>query len=255
MLIFAAIIALQLACVVHCIRRGGSGLWIMAIVFFPVLGSLAYVILEVLPGYSGRREVRAIKQAAAKVIDPERDLRRAREALDIVDTAANRTDLADALAALGRWSEALPHYEQAEAKAAGIDRGLRLKLANACFEAGRSDGALALIEALPPSGSASENDRASLLHARLLEQAGETARASAIYADIGERMAGGEALCRHAALLLTEERRGEALALLAEVEKRTKRMDRYERAKHADMYEWAAEQLAELRSQDVQSGA
>ena len=255
MLIFIAVIALQLACVVHCIRHGRSGLWIMAIVFFPVLGSLAYIILEVLPGYSGRREVRAIKQAAAKVIDPERDLRRAREALDIADTAANRTDLADALVVLGRWSEAVPHYEQAEAKAAGIDRGLRIKLATACFEAGRSDRALALIEDLPPSGSASENDRAALLHARLLEEAGESGRASAIYADVGERMAGGEALCRHAALLLAEERRGEALALLTEVEKRAKRMDRSERSRNADMYEWAAEQLAELRAEGVQSGA
>jgi hypothetical protein len=254
-LVFVAIIALQIACVVHCIRRGRSGLWIMAIVFFPVLGSLAYIILEVLPAYSGRREVRAIKQAAAKAIDPERDLRRAREALDIADTAANRTDVADALAALGRWSEAIAHYEQAEAKAPGIDRGLRLKLATACFEAERSDRALALIESLPPSGSASENDRASLLHARLLEEAGQAGRAIAIYADIGERMAGGEALCRQAALLLAEGRGVEALALLAEVEKRAKRMDRYERARNADMYEWAADQLAELRSEGVQSGA
>jgi len=249
--IIALSVLIQIACAVHCVRGGRNQMWLMVIIFLSLPGCLAYAIFEILPDYAGRRPVRAMKQAATKALDPERELRRAREALDIADTAANRSDLADALAALGRWNEAVPHYEMAETKAPGVDRGLRLKLATACFEAGRSDRALTLIEHLPPSGSASENDRAALLHARLLEEAGETARAIELYTGLGERMPGGEALCRHAALLLAEGRRAEAVSLLAEAEKRAKRMDRYERAKQADMYEWAAEQLAELR----QSGA
>jgi len=44
-------------------------------------------------GYAGRREVRAVRQAAAKAIDPERDLRRAREALDTAGGAARRGPL------------------------------------------------------------------------------------------------------------------------------------------------------------------
>ena len=244
--IIALSIVIQIACAVHCVRGGRNQLWLMVIIFLSIPGCFAYAIFEILPDYAGRRSVRAVRQAAAKAIDPERELRRAREALDIADTAANRADLADALGALGRWSEAIPHYEQAEAKAPGLDRGLRLKLAKACFEARQSGRALTLIEALPPSGSASENDRAALLHARLLEEAGETARALAIYADVGERMPGAEAQCRQAALLIAGGRRAEALPLLVEAEKRAKRMDRYERAKQADMYDWAAEQLAEL---------
>ncbi|HEV2817598.1 MAG TPA: tetratricopeptide repeat protein [Allosphingosinicella sp.] len=249
--IIALSIVIQIACAVHCVRGGRNQLWLMVIIFLSIPGCLAYAIFEILPDYAGRRSVRAVRQAAAKAIDPERDLRLARDALEVADTAANRTDLADALGALGRWAEAIPHYEQAEAKAPGVDRGLRLKLAKACFEAGWSDRALSLIEALPPSGSASENDRAALLHARLLEEAGNAARALAIYADVGERMPGAEAQCRQAALLIARGRRAEALPLLVEAEKRAKRMDRYERAKQAGMYDWAAEQLAELR----QSGA
>jgi hypothetical protein len=88
-----------------------------------------------------------------------------------------------------------------------------------------------------------------LLLARLLEEAGEAARALAIYADVGERLPGAEAQCRQAALLLGRGHRVEALPLLAEAEKRAKRMDRYERAKDAEMYDWAAEQLAELRAE------
>jgi len=247
--IFLASILVQILCAVHCVRGGRSQLWLMVIIFLSLPGCLAYFIFEILPGLSGRREVRAVRRAAVKAMDPERDIRLAREALEIADTAANRIALADALVALGRWSEAIPHYDIAEGKAPGVDRPTRFKLALACFEAGKGARARELLEKLPPSGSQSENDRAALLLARLLEEDGEIDRALAIYAEIGERMPGAEAQCRQAALLMATGRRAEALAPLAEAERRAKRMDRQERAKQSEMYDWAAQSLAELRAE------
>ena len=249
MLLLFASILIQIACAVHCVRGGRNPMWLMVIIFLSLPGCLAYFIFEILPELTGRREVRAVRRAAVKAIDPERDIRLAREALEIADTAANRTALADALAGHGRWSEAIPHYDMAEAKAPGVDRPTRFKLALACFEAGKGARARALLETLPPSGSQSENDRAALLLARLLEEDGETVRALAIYAELGERMPGAEAQCRRAALLIATGRRAEALAPLAEAERRAKRMDRQERAKQSDMYDWAAQSLAELRAE------
>ena len=55
--ILFAIIALQIACAVHCVKSGRSGTWVMVIVFFPAVGSLAYVIMEVLPGSGVERSV------------------------------------------------------------------------------------------------------------------------------------------------------------------------------------------------------
>ena len=222
----------------------------MVIIFLSIPGCLAYFIFEIWPDLMGRREVRAMKQATVKALDPERDIRIAREKLEIADTAANHVGLGDALAVQGRHEDAIPHYEEAERKSpAKIDRTIRLKLAKACFESGRSARARELVESLPPSGSPSENDRASLLLARLLEESGDQAQALAIYADVGERLPGAEAQCRQAALLIAEGRRAEAVPLLAEAEKRAKRMDRRERAKDAEMYAWAAEQLAALRAE------
>ncbi|HYI48084.1 MAG TPA: tetratricopeptide repeat protein [Allosphingosinicella sp.] len=253
--IIAAIVLLQIACAVHCVRSGRSGLWIMIIVFFPVLGSLAYVIMEVWPQYAAGRTVRKVKSAAAKAIDPERELRVARMALETADTAASRTAFADALAERRMWVEAIGHYEAGEAKApGGSDRAIRLKRARACFEAGRFKAARALLDSLPPSAVRSDNDRANLLLARLLEEAGETGRALALYADVGERLPGAEAQCRQAALLIAEGREGEALGPLTEAEKRAERMDRHELAREAEMYAWAAETLAELRAEGGQAG-
>src|SRR6185295_2734746 len=98
MILFLATILIQICCVVHLIRNNRPGLWLWAIILLPIAGSAAYFVVEVLPGLSGRREVRAVKAAAIRTLDPDRQLRAARDALEIADTAANRTDLGDALA-------------------------------------------------------------------------------------------------------------------------------------------------------------
>lgn len=253
-LLFFAIIALQLACAVHCVRSGRNGTWVMVILFFPVIGSLAYVAMEVVPN-SGVPRTAAKAQAKVKQkLDPDRDLRLARGQLETADTAANHVAYADRLAERSIWLEAIGHYEQAEAKApGGSDRGIRLKLIKALFEAGRGKKARALLEALPPSGVQSDNDRSSLLLARMLEEAGDSERALILYADVGLRMPGAEAQCREAGLLLSLGRRHEALVPLAEAEKRARSMEKTERAKAGDMFAWAAETLAELRAEGLGS--
>jgi len=251
--IFLAILALQVACAVHCARsgRGGSG-WIMVILFLPVAGSLAYVVMEVLPNSGAQRHAAKARAKVAQKLDPDKPIRLARDALETAETAANHVRLADALVDRAMWDEAIPHYEQAESKApGGKDRAIRLKLIKACFEAGRTKRARDMLEALEPSTLQSDKDRASLLLARMLEAEGESARALALYADVGRRLPGAEAQCREAGLLLNLGRRAEAVAPLAEAEKRATRMDRHERAKDADMFAWAAQTLAELRAEGL----
>jgi len=247
MILFIAGILVQIACVVHLIRNHRNSLWLWAIILLPIAGSAAYLVVEVLPGLFQRREVRAVKAAAVKRLDPERELRSAREAVDVADTAATRSALADALAEAGNWGEAVRHYREAVAKTPGKDRAARFKLARACLEAGNTAEARRLLEELPESASPSENDRASLLLARSLEELGETGRAAALYAELGERMPGAEAQCRQAALLIAGGRGAEAVPLLEEAERRARRLDKMERRKDADMYDWAARTLAELR--------
>ena len=245
--LIALSLIVQLICAVHCVRNGRNGMWLMVILFLSIPGCLAYAFFEILPAYLGRREVRAAKAAAVRKLDPERDVRAAREALETADTAANHSALADALAEAGRWGEAVPHYREALARTPGEPRAERVKLARALLEAGDAAGALPLLDALPESRSAAENDRAALLRARALDKTGDEEQALGLYADLGARMPGGEALCREAALLIRLGRAGEAIAPLEEVERRLKRLDRFERARDADMYAWAARTLPELR--------
>ena len=247
MIFIIATFLVQVACVVHLFRNHRNTLWLWAIILLPIAGSAAYAVVEILPGLFGRREVRAAQAAAVRRLDPERELRSAREAVDVADTAATRTALADALAEAGQWGEAVRHYREAAAKTPGQDRAAGLKLARACLEAGHAAEARRLLQALPESASPSENDRTALLLARSLDELGEADRAAALYAELGERMPGAEAQCRHAALLIARGRRAEAVPLLEETERRARRLDKMERRKEAEMYDWAARTLAELR--------
>jgi hypothetical protein len=97
-----AIIALQIVCAIHCARSGRSSVWVMVIIFFPVAGSLAYVVMEVLPGSGMNRTARKARAKVAEKLDPERPLREAREAGFAAMPAA---DVADALRWIARHAD------------------------------------------------------------------------------------------------------------------------------------------------------
>ena len=241
-------IVVQLLCAVHCVRNRRNGMWLTVIIFLSLPGCLAYAMFEIFPAYAGSRQVRSVKAAAVRKLDPERDLRAAKDALDLADTAANRIALGDALVEAGSHKQAIGHYRTAMAKTPTADRATQLKLARAELEAGDAAAARQHLETLPESGSASENDRARLLLARALQECGENEQALALFSDVSARLPGGEAHCRRAALLLTLGRTADARLALEQVEWVVKRLDKYERGQHRDMYDWAARTLAELRA-------
>jgi hypothetical protein len=138
MIFIVASILIQLACAVHIVRNGRNPLWLTVVVLLSIPGCLAYFFVEVLPSQRHNRSVRAAGQIMAKKVDPERDIRTARERLEIADTAANHSLLGDALAEAGRHAEAVPHYEAAIERQPAAGRGDLLKLAASLIESGRA---------------------------------------------------------------------------------------------------------------------
>jgi len=237
---------IQLLCAVHALRTGHRD-WIM-ILFFPVVGPLAYFVMVILPDMQGNKHVRTARAQVVHAINPEREVRAAREALELADTAANRLRLADGLAALGRHDEAIPLFRESIQMTVGeIDVRTQGKLASSLYEIGEGVEALALLDAIEPIGQ-SERDRQQLLRAKIYEQMGRNDEALALYEDVVTRMPGEEARCRYAALLMAEGWDKKALKVLEEVEQRMKHLDRHQRAAEADMYRWAMDNLRKLRA-------
>jgi hypothetical protein len=240
------LIAIQVLCVIDVIRNGRNQLWIMALVFLPIASTIAYVVLEIYPRFQGNRHVRTARATVAAKLDPDKEVRGARMALDTADTVANRMRLADALAAQGNHGEALPLYREAATRGM-VDLRTAEKLARAEFETGDAAAALATLDAAPPASAQSDRDRIRLLRARVLDAVGRKDEALTLYADLVTRLPGEEGRCRYAALLLEQGKNAEAQRVLEEVEARMKLMDRHQRAAEAEMYRWAMARLAELR--------
>ncbi|SEJ55935.1 hypothetical protein SAMN05518849_108168 [Sphingobium sp. AP50] len=247
MIYFIASICLQIVCALHVIRSGRNQIWLLFIFLFSLLGCFAYVMLEVLPQHWNNRHVRTARSQVVGKVDPERAVREAERALDMADTAANHIALGDAQAARHRYAEAEAAYRKALSLGPGNDWGTQVKLAAVLFERGVSAEALRLLDAAPELSRGSEWDRRALLRARILADLNRSAEARTLFEDVVERVAGEEARCHYAAFLLQQGDSRRAQAILEEVERRAKRMDRTQRASQADMYRWAGEQLAELR--------
>lgn len=246
MVFFIASVGLQILCAIHVMRTGRNQMWLWIIIFFSLLGCFAYFLMEVLPAHGGNRYVRHAKAKVGAKLNPERALKDARDALDLADTAANRIALGDALADLDRHREAVPYFREALAMLRGEDDRTTFKLAQSLFEIGEAAETRRLIEGLPASSGVMADQRALLL-ARALGETGEIAQARALFEDVITRLAGDEARCHYAHFLIDHGDRTRALAILEEVEQRSKRLHPLQRAEAADMYRWAGEQLKLLR--------
>lgn len=244
---FVISIALQLLCIVHVFRTGRNTGWILAIALLPMVGILAYFIVEILPGLSRDRHVREARSMIADRMDPERRVREARDAAEFSDTAGNRIELGDALMARGRYGEALEQFRAAERLSPYVDRAIGLRIADAAYEAGHTDDATAAIDALPETNSRTDLDRRALLRAKIAEAEGRSDDALSIYRDIVGRVPGDEIRCRIAAILLAKGDKAGARTVLTEVQQRMKRTPPVTLKAQAEMYEWAKRTLADLR--------
>lgn len=232
------VILVQVVTIAHVLRSGRNPLWVLGILLAPILGSLVYLLLEVLPGMQGNKHIRYARQKAIAKIDPEREVRAARTALELTESVGNRTRLADALAVAGRHDEAVVRYAEIAAIPQARDDALLSKYASALFEDGRASEALAIIEQVEIRQS-SIGDRQSLLRARIYEELGRDEEALAIFADLAPRMAGIETRSRYAALLIKQGCDGEARAQLQEVMRSSREMDRTQIGDDRPIIDWA----------------
>jgi len=182
MMLYLLIPLLQIICVVHVVRTGRPFMWIYILIFLPGLGVAAYVIVEVLPGVFGSRAARGLRSSAVGTLDPGRELRRRREALDEADTVDNRRLLAEALVASGQHAEALELYRGILTGIHSDDPGMLLGMAQAAYGTGQYDLAMQTVLKLGESNPRHQPVEAQLLHAKALEALGRDGEAADDYA-------------------------------------------------------------------------
>jgi hypothetical protein len=217
-----AVIAIQVMTLLHVIRTGRTQPWLFVVIFLPLVGSIVYLIAEVLPEFAASRQA---KGAAAKVqdrLDPERRLRELIDEAAQIDTPQARTKLAEEYERLERLPDAIATYRQAMTGLFADDPDLQFALTTAVYT-------LAERGELPWAEARTEWDRLDnqdakfrakdrlLLKARLLHAEGATEEAGRVYEELNSGFSSIETRVRYAHFLYTQQRIDDARVLLAAV--------------------------------------
>jgi hypothetical protein len=198
-------IAVQVGLIVHAIKTGRNMLWIMAIGLLPGVGSLAYIIVEILPTAFGGKTARAAKSSVQRMIDPNRDLRRASVEVEISGNVDARRRLADELFERSQYDAAIEAYQGGLKGVFEHDPTLLLGLARARFAKGDFGEARLTLERLTRHNPDFKSADAQLLYARTLEAQDALEEAERAYAAAAPAYPGAEARLRYGVLL---KRRG-----------------------------------------------
>jgi len=198
-------ILIQAACIVHVIKTGRNQLWIWAIALLPVVGWLAYCVVEMVPAMFGGRTARRAKAGMQRMIDPDRDLRRAAVEVQVSGNVDARRRLAEELFERGQYDAAIEMYEAGLKGIFEHDPTLLLGMARALFAKRDHAGARAALERLSSQNPDFKSMDAQLLYARTLEAQDALDEAEHQYASIAPAYPGAEAKLRYGLLL---KRRG-----------------------------------------------
>lgn len=198
-------IAIQAALIVHVIKTGRNMLWIAALAFLPLVGSVAYVVVELLPEVMGGRTARRAQSGVRRILDPNRDLRRASDEVEISGNVDARRRLAEELYERSQYDAAIDVYQAGLKGIFEHDPTLLLGLARAQFARQDFAAARASLERLTQHNADFKSPDAQLLYARTLEAQDSLEEAERSYAALAGGYPGAEARLRYGLLL---KRRG-----------------------------------------------
>jgi hypothetical protein len=209
-------------------------MWIWIVLFLPGLGMIAYFIVEIAPGLFGSRTARNLQNSAVSTLDPGRELRRRRQALEEADTVDNRRLLAEAMEAAGQHEEALERYREILTGIHADDPGMLLGMARAAMAARQYELARQTVLKLGEANPRYQPVDAQLLHAMTLEALGRDDEAAEDYAALVTHAPGEEVRCRYALLLKRHGDRNAAKSLFDEILTRSRRAPRHYRRQQSE---------------------
>jgi hypothetical protein len=177
---------------VHCVRTGRQLFWLFILFAFPLLGSVVYFIVEFLPDLRMGSKVSQVTTVASRVLDPSRELRDARAALDMTPTAQNRMRLAHALMASGQPQEAAAEFEECLKGPFANDSEIAFAAAQAHLASNQPARALVLLREIRGRDAHFRIESMAVLMGRALMEQGDQEAAGIELRAASERFGGIE---------------------------------------------------------------
>lgn len=235
-------------CGIHVLRTGREMFWLWLFIIGPLIAPAFYFFAVLLPEWTSGRTARGVGRAARQALDPERDYRNAKIALEDTPSLGARMRLAQAAAALGRWSEAEAQWAQCAAGHGAEDPAVLMGHASALLELERWNDALQRLEQLKALGGREANaPQTTLAFARAFEGLGRQDEADAAYRFAADRAPGLEAGGRYVAFMAKIGRREDAEIGLSELDRRLQKIAPPLRAEARIWRDMAASALAQRK--------
>lgn len=231
----------QVACAVHLMRGNASRWWLLPIFFFPPIGIILYVLMEVLgPGGGGSRgstiQLRAVggKRKSLKELE--------RQAVES-PTVEHRAELAQRLLVKGDSARAIELYEDCLDGVYADDANLRYELAEAYHAADRPEDTLRTLQWLREHEYHDYQRRRDLIEVIALSHLGRNEEALGKLQEKLPRQIGEQANYEHARILAALGQADEARRVIEDMFTRWSRQDRRYRRRERVWFR-AAKKLA-----------
>lgn len=214
----------SLLCGIHVVRTGRESFWLWLFIIGPLLAPAFYFFAVLVPEWMGGSRARGVGRIARQALDPERDYRNAMRALEDTPTVGNRMKVAQAAAALGRWSDAEAQWALSADGQWADDPAILMGHAISLLELGRYAGALERLEKLKAIGPEGKTPTVALAFARAYEGLGRNEEADDAYRFAADRVPGLESGGRYVAFMAKVGRREDAEIGFAEIERRLQKI-------------------------------
>lgn len=243
-------VILALFCAIHVVRTRQQLYWLFILFAFPLLGSIVYFFAVYLPNSRLERGAMKAVSAAAKAIDPMREVREARAAFEDTPTAQNQMRLASALLAVGDAQGAAQQYEVCLQGPFASDAEIRFGAARAFVECQRYQDALRYLEPLRQEKPDFRPEPVSLLIARALAGVSRNAEARQEFESAVQKFGTYEAKAEYAIWAYAAGDTSTSARLSEELEKIASRWSPLTR----ELNEPVARRLAAARTLAVKQG-
>jgi hypothetical protein len=238
------ILLLDITLIYHASRTGRLQPWAFIILMVPLVGSLAYICVELVPEWFSSPGARQARQRVANRLDPDKRYRELSDRLADSDTIANRAALAAECLKVARFDEAERHYDHILTLPMGDDPQYAFGKAQAQFAAKRAADALATLDELQKRWPDFQSAEGHLLYARSLAEVGRVDEALEEYHAVAAYFPGAEARVRYGLLLRMVGRTAEARVVFNELLLQMKRAPKYLRDAQAEWLAIAEKQLS-----------
>ncbi len=205
---FSPIIVIQIICILHALKNGKRD-WLYLLIFLPLIGSIIYVVREVIPGFRTDTLARDVQQTflpTSRIKELERNLA-------VADTDTNRLNLAAEYARQKQYPRAIELVRSCLTGIYAQDPGMMLQLAKLLFQDKQYAESVDLLEkVMKLKNNRLDKPEDELLYARILDANGNAAKAEEEYLKVIRMHHSMEAMYHFGMLLKKQNRNAEAIA-------------------------------------------